>query len=170
MALERETPVEPVEGDGTAVRVGPDPAVVSSPRVLEFYRYWLARRGDRRFPARKDIEPTDIPHLLPGILLLDVRYDPLDFEYRLLGDDVVTRFGSLKGKQVRTTALINLTSSAYRNYCEVVETGAPQFLEGLATGAYRQGRPALISRVHCPLSADGRTVDKIISYVAFLER
>jgi hypothetical protein len=123
-----------------------------------------------RFPSRKDIEPTEIPHLLSGIVLLDVHREPLDFEYRLLGDDVVTRLGSLKGKFVRTAALINLSSSAYRNYCEVVETGVPQFLEGLATGAYRQGRPALMSRVHCPLSADGETVDKIISYVAFLDK
>jgi PAS domain len=156
-------------GDGE-VRIGADPAIVTNPRVLEFHRYWLARRGGRRFPSRRDIEPTDIPHLLPGILLLDVRYDPLDFEYRLLGDDVVMRFGSLKGKLVRTAALINLSSSAYSNYCEVVETGVPQFLEGRATGAYHQGRPSVISRVHCPLSADGDSVDKIISYVAFLDK
>jgi hypothetical protein len=153
-----------------ALRIGADPATVSNPLVLEFHAYWLARRGFRRFPSRKDIEPTEIPHLLSGIVLLDVHREPLDFEYRLLGDDVVTRLGSLKGKFVRTAALINLSSSAYRNYCEVVETGVPQFLEGLATGAYRQGRPALMSRVHCPLSADGETVDKIISYVAFLDK
>jgi hypothetical protein len=170
MPIARNMPVASVAGDGGEVRDGPDPALVPNPLVQEFYRYWLARRDDRRFPSRKDIEPTDIPHLLSGILLLDVHRDPLDFEYRLLGDNVVTRFGSLKGKRVRTAALLNISSSAYRNYCQVVETGLPQFLEGLATGAYRQGRPTLISRVHCPLSTDGETVDKIISYVAFLEK
>jgi hypothetical protein len=156
--------------DAVGPRVGIDPAIVTNPRVCEFHAYWLARRGERRFPSRKDIEPTDIPHLLSGIVLLDVHYDPLDFEYRLLGGDITTRFGNLKGKRVRKAAAINVSSSAYRNYCEVVETGVPQFLEGTAIGAYRQGRPALMSRVHCPLSADGETIDKIVSYLAFLEK
>ncbi len=102
-------------------------------------------------------------------MLLDVFYDPLDFEYRLIGDDVVKRLGSLKGKRVREAALINESSSAYRNYCLVIETGAPQFLEGVAIVAYRRDRAVVVSRVHCPLSADGETIDKIISYLAFLE-
>jgi hypothetical protein len=162
--------VATVMNDAVDARVGVDPAVVTNTRVREFHSYWLARRGERRFPSRKDIEPTDIPYLLSGIVLLDVHYDPLDFEYRLLGDDIVTRFGNLKGKRVRKAAAINVSSSAYRNYCQVIETGMPQFLEGTAIGAYRQGRPALMSRVHCPLSTDGEIIDKIVSYLAFLER
>jgi hypothetical protein len=166
----RITLVEPAAGDGMEARVGGDPAIVTNPRVLEFYHYWLAQRGSRRFPRRADIEPTDIPHLLSGIMLLDVHYDPLDFEYRLIGDDIVRRSGNLKGKRVREAALLNASSPAYRNYCEVVETGAPQFLEGTAISAYREGRPTLVSRVHCPLSDDGETINKIISYLAFLDK
>jgi hypothetical protein len=64
-------------------------------------------------------------HLLSGALLLDVHRDPLDFEYRIIGQDVVARLGRLKGKRVRDAWLINVTSSAYRNYCAVVEAGAP---------------------------------------------
>jgi hypothetical protein len=150
-------------------RVGEDPAIVTNARVKEFHRYWLTRRGERRLPAKSDIDPTDIPHLLSGIVLLDVHAEPLDFEYRLIGDSIVTRLGNLKGKRVREAALINVSSSAYANYCRVIETGVPQFLEGVAVSAYRQGRPALMSRVHCPLSSDGTTIDKIISYLTFLE-
>ena len=153
----------------SAARIGEDPAIVTNARGKEFHRYWLTRRGERRFPAKSDIEPTDIPHLLSGIVLLDVHAEPLDFEYRLIGDTIVTRLGNLKGKRVREAALINVSSSAYANYCRVIETGVPQFLEGVAVSAFREGRPALMSRVHCPLSSDGKTIDKIISYVAFLE-
>jgi hypothetical protein len=123
--------------------VGSDPAIVTDKRVLEFYRYWLARRGERRFPGRADIGPTDIPHLLSGMMLPDVQCDPLDFEYRLIGDAVVSRLGSLKG-----------------------QAGT----RGGAILAYRPGRPTLMLRVHCPLSTDGTTIDKIISYCAFLQR
>ena len=156
--------------DKPAITVGSDPAIVSDKRVLEFYRYWLARRGERCFPRRSDIEPTDIPHLLSGVTLLDVHYDPLDFEYRLIGEDIVSRLGSLKGKRVREAALINSDSSAYDNYCRMVESGVPQFLQGSAILAFRPGRPTPMSRVHCPLSTDGTTIDKIISYCAFLDR
>jgi hypothetical protein len=164
-----QTVVASASAETGDARVGDDPAIVTNARVQEFHRYWQSRRGDRRFPAKADIEPTDIPHLLPGLVLLDVHYEPLDFEYRLIGDTIVTRLGSLKGKRVREAALLNTASSAYQNYCRVVETGMPQFLEGVAVSAYRRGRPALVSRVHCPLSSDGTGIDKIISYLAFLE-
>jgi hypothetical protein len=93
--------------DSHGALIGDDPAIAGDARVLAFHRYWLARRGARRFPARRDIEPTDIPHLLSGILLLDVHYDPLDFEYRLIGGDIVARSGLFKGKRVREAALRN---------------------------------------------------------------
>jgi hypothetical protein len=152
------------------VTVGSDPAIVTDKRVLEFYRYWLARRGERRFPRRADIEPTDIPHLLAGVMLLDVHHDPLDFEYRLIGDAIASRLGRLKGKRVREAAQVNVASTAYDNYCRMIASGVPQFLHGSAILAYRPGRPTLMSRVHCPLSTDGTTIDKIISYFSFHDR
>jgi hypothetical protein len=169
MPARRMTAVAPVAAEGLAARVGPDPAIVTNARVLEFYNYWLAKRGSHRFPRRADIEPTEIPQLLSGIVLLDVYYDPLDFEYRLIGGDVQKRSGNLKGKRVRQASLLNASSPAYRNYCEVIETGVPQFLEGAALGAYRPGRPTLVSRVHCPLSDNDQRINKLISYLAFLD-
>jgi hypothetical protein len=170
MPFGRMTLITPVADDGQGARVGPDPAIATNARALEFYHYWLARRGNRRFPSRRDIEPTDIPHLLSGIVLLDVYYDPHDFEYRLIGGEVVKRSGNLKGKRVRRASLLNAASMAYRYYCDVVEIGIPQFLEGTAISAYRPGRPTLVSRVYCPLSDDGERISKLISYLAFLER
>src|SRR5256885_16666608 len=101
MPIGRTTQIAPVADDGPETRFGPIPAFVTNARVLEFHQYWLARRGGRRFPRRADIEPTEIPHLLSGIVLLDVYYDPLDFEYRLIGGEVQKRSGNLKGKRVR---------------------------------------------------------------------
>ena len=149
-------------------RVGADPTIATDPDVQEFHRYWLGLRRGRRYPSRRDIDPGAIPHLLPNVLLLDVHREPLDFEYRLIGDEVISRLGAQKGKRVREACLINVSSSAYRNYCAVVETGLPQFLEGPASVACLDGRRIVLSRVHCPLSSDGETIDKIFSYVAFL--
>jgi hypothetical protein len=159
-----------VPGDPRTMVVGADPAIAGEARVLEFHRYWLARRGERRFPRRADIEPTDIPHLLPGIMLLDVTYDPLDFEYRLIGGDIVARSGLLKGKRVREAALRNPASTAYENYCRMIADGVPQFFRGSSAAVHMQGRKVAVARVHCPLSTDGTVIDKVISYFTFLER
>jgi hypothetical protein len=163
-------PAQAIVTDAQGARVGDDPAIAGDERVLEFHRYWLALRGERRFPTRKDIEPTDIPHLLSGILLLDVYYDPLDFEYRLIGGDIVARSGLLKGKRVREAALRNPATTAYENYCRMIASGVPQFFRGSAVAVYAQNRKVAVTRVHCPLSTDGTVIDKVISYFAFLER
>jgi hypothetical protein len=55
--------------------------------------YWDSKRAGRRMPARRDIEPTEILELLPYVVLIDVRRDPLDFRYRLVGTAVAARFG-----------------------------------------------------------------------------
>src|SRR5689334_604111 len=138
----------------------------TDPRVAEFYGIWQQLRGDRRFPSREDLRPERISRFLPGVVLLKVLRDPLDFEYRILGGDVVERVGMLRGKRVSEGPLVRANSAAYRNYCEVVEAGRPQFHDGLALSAYGTD-PMMVSRVHCPLASNGRTIDFIISYITF---
>ena len=36
-------------------------------------------------PSRGDIDPAEIADLLPNVILIDVKHDPLDFRYRLIG-------------------------------------------------------------------------------------
>jgi hypothetical protein len=150
------------------LRIGFEPEIVTSPRVHEFHDYWQRLRGTRRFPAKTEIEIAAIPQLASGLILLEVFREPLDFEYRIIGEDIASRLGHLKGRRVREAVLVNVGSSAYDNYCAVVTAGQPQFLEGMARPATEGGRPRLLSRVHCPLSADGQTVDHIISYATFI--
>ncbi len=154
--------------DNPPLRVGFDPEIATSPGVHALHGYWLRLRGTRRFPARAEIDLAAIAQLAPGLILLEVFYDPLDFEYRIIGDDIASRLGNVKGRRVRHAALVNVGASAYANYCAVVESGRPQFLEGLAATAFPDERPRWLSRVHCPLSADGQRIDHIISYAAFM--
>jgi hypothetical protein len=100
-------------------------------------------------------------------MLLRVTYGPLDFEYRIVGDEIGTRLGSVKGRHVRESALINVDTSAYRNYCAVIAARRPQFLEGWASISFRGEERHLLSRVHCPVSEDGGRIDHIVSCVAF---
>lgn len=64
------------------------PDVLRSPRVREGLAHWRRLAGDRTMPCRKDLDPLDIPALLPHIMLKDVQHAPLDFRYRLVGTTV----------------------------------------------------------------------------------
>jgi hypothetical protein len=162
-------PVEAREADWAGeVRVGASPDIVSSEKVRSFHHFWLSRCRGGRLPAKSDMDPVEMAPFLSSLVLLRLHRDPLDFEYRVIGEDIVSRLGNMTGRRVRDAALVNVKGSAYQNYCAVVAQRAPQFLEGTAITAFRADRPFLISRVHCPLATDGETVDHIISCMTFL--
>ena len=41
-------------------------------RLEEAYRYWQRKAATRAMPCRADIDPTEIPKLLPDVMLVDV--------------------------------------------------------------------------------------------------
>jgi hypothetical protein len=54
--------------------------------VKDCYSYWRGKVIGDRLPRRSDIDPVDIPKLMPHAVILDVRREPeLDFRYRLIG-------------------------------------------------------------------------------------
>src|SRR5258706_9352332 len=58
---------------------------------LDLYRYWLAKRGSRPMPARSDINPGDIPALLPYLGLVNKVVG--QFRWRLTGTAVADKIG-----------------------------------------------------------------------------
>jgi hypothetical protein len=58
---------------------------MNSPILRAIRDYWRDRSGVRKMPARRDIDPSDIPKFLPHVTLADVFHDPLRFRHRLLG-------------------------------------------------------------------------------------
>ncbi len=60
-------------------------AEVTSPVIRAAFAYWLSKCCDGHPPRRRDLDPVDVPKLLPFIVLLDVQPVPLDFCYRLMG-------------------------------------------------------------------------------------
>ena len=52
-------------------------------RLQRLHAYWTERKGDRRMPARRDIDPLDFPYLLGNIMLLDDMPDGAYRDYAL---------------------------------------------------------------------------------------
>ena len=131
--------------------------------------YWDAKRRGRRMPARRDLDPIEIPRLLSRIILTDVLRDPLDFRYRLIGTEVVAvarfdftglRFSELSGK--------GSDSVVWDNCLTVVRTKAPFSRKPPYVGPrddLHSGQNLLM-----PLSSDGLEVDMIFQVIAYQQR
>lgn len=134
--------------------------------VREMYLYWAARLAGRRCPARADLDPVDIPHLLPGIILADViSTDPLDLRYRLVGTrETGFRGNDPTGKTVREAFYGCSLDSALYSYTKAVFEREPLF----RCDSYiaRNHRTVREERLFLPLSDDGETVNRVLVYVS----
>ena len=77
--------------------IDPEPLLLA-PSLQPLLAYWTSRCTDGRLPARADIDPLDIPRLLPFLYLVDVERQtggaaPYRFRYRLVGTGIVERNG-----------------------------------------------------------------------------
>jgi hypothetical protein len=119
--------------------------------------YWQRIRAGDALPRRCDLDPVEIPKLLPHVMLVDVLADPLDFAFRLIGseiDAIISR--CCHGRRFSTIQHMAPGNKVWADYETVVRTREP--LTGAVdyVGADRHVRGVR----HClmPLSADGERV------------
>jgi len=136
-----------------------EPAPVSF--HLDLYRYWLSKRGRRAMPARGDIDPTEIPRLLPYIAI--VHKIEGEFRFRLAGSAIARQFGhELTGEVVGSNV-----SNPEESIAALRAVGERVFADAqpvFSTGWHQTRRGALhkVSVLLLPLSDDGRQVNMII--------
>lgn len=70
-------------------------AMLEVPEHRELFAYWRSKARPGRLPARKDIDPIDIPKLLPWLSLVEVDWsgEAPRFRFRVVGTSVAERFG-----------------------------------------------------------------------------
>ena len=141
---------------------------ITDARLQEAYDYWCRIGAGRSMPRRRDLDPTDIPRLLPHVMLVDV--DGGRYRYRLIGTANAQEHGMnatglyvddvLKGPEYRGHAL--------RLYDETVHSGRPVYSESLflspSGGAIERHTKALFM----PLSEDGSAVTQVLVAQIFL--
>ena len=111
-----------------------DPASPDHAVLRAIKAYWDEKRGQRRMPARADIQPAEIKSLLPQVLLVDVLPGGDDFRYRLLGTKLRPYFPSeATGQTMRATLspfgtqTLDAMLAAYR---EVADSRIPLRING----------------------------------------
>jgi hypothetical protein len=134
-----------------------------SPPVGEVFRYWDAKRAGRPMPLRSDIHPADIARHLPGISLVEVRREPLDFIYRLVGTrEVAARGSDPTGKRVAENWYGADAEDVLVNYRRVVESRS--FLYDNDFFARPDGRQVEDESLFLPLGGEGGDVRQIMVY------
>jgi len=144
-------------------------AEVRSPMLLRAYEYWQSMRGDRVLPARSDLDPLDIPDLLPNVILLD--YLPKDhrLKVRLVGTLVVDMYGSdYTGMYLDEIDFGEVRDKVLDDYMSAVTAARPLFSDHV----FRQLGGALfdIERLIVPLSEDGTQVTMLLAILDFTRR
>lgn len=138
---------------------------ISEPMLSLLYAYWDGKRGERRFPGRSDLDPIDIPSLLPSIFLVAVQRDPFDLVFRLAGGVLTACYGSINAGERLIELPGSATQELYEQSARAVRSGKPV----LMSGALRTPVDAFQRADHLllPLGETRNQVDMLIGGAIF---
>ncbi len=141
--------------------------LLEEPLLRDGFRYWQSLRKGRLLPSRADIDPADIPHLLPHVMLTDVLPDGR-YRYRLVGTEMDRSFGAcLTGHTLEEVMFGGYLAYITGLYDRAVREKKPLY----SSSRYGGGdgtNPLYTKRITLPLSSDGERVDMVFSVQVFL--
>ena len=124
-------------------------------------RYWRAKCRASHPPRRTDIDPVEIPKLLPYMTIVEVVPDARRYVYRLVGtQEVEIRGNDPTGKSVAEAYYGPSQDEAHMFYDQVVATGLPVYDDSPYVG--QDGRYNDEEMLFLPLSEDGTAVSRIL--------
>lgn len=138
-----------------------DPFHMIEPRLRTLHDYWNAQRGARTMPARADIDPVDLPRLLPNLILVGVAGEPPRFRFRVVGTEIVFRYGTeVTGRELDDIDLGSELGAVRAQYEETVRERAPTYCRHQIETA--GGKHLRYERLLLPLAPDGVRVDMML--------
>src|SRR5262249_45166210 len=139
---------------------------IGDPLLRQLYDYWQSKRGGRAMPRRADINPAEIPKLLPHMMITEILEGGQRYRYRLSGTAVSEAFGrELTGRYVD-----EVMTGAYREFIEgLYRTIYQDRLCIFSASQYANGKQAGLTtkRLLAPLSDDGSTVNQVLAVQTF---
>ena len=126
--------------------------------------YWRGKRAGRALPSRRDIDPVEVPALLPHLQLIETAAGR--FRYRLIGTALAEAFGrDYTGHYLDELFAGGRADTMGDVYRSIVETRRPAFLRSryLTTKSV----DLVANRLYLPLSDDGEQVNMILGALTF---
>jgi len=149
-----------------------EPGEIRSQIVLAGYQYWLSRRNalNVRAPARNDLDPlTEVPRLVPYMMLKDVQQEPPDFRYRLIGTALRGHMSQdWTGKWLSSIPFQSAGSTVWANNLWVTQNVAPLLARPPYIGPHKDFLH--VESVILPLASDHVSVDMLMFFVDFIRR
>lgn len=141
-------------------------STIASARLRQLYDYWNRRRAGRAMPARADIDPVDIPRLLPNLLLLEVEPGSGRLKVRVAGTAVVDMYGGdYTGRYLDEIEFGDRRPAVLHDYLACLRSRQPYISEH--SFWTRRGVTVRMERVILPLSEDGETVSHLLAGLEF---
>ncbi len=135
----------------------------------QLYAYWDRRRSpDRPLPARADIDPLDIPELLPNVWLTDVVVTDgvTRFRERLVGTALTRLYGKdTTGQMFEEIYAGDHLQRQLATYRAVASSGLPHVSRLRVPLHHREF--LIYDRLLLPLARDHRTPDMILGIHAY---
>lgn len=125
--------------------------------------YWCRlRRDGHLLPRRADLDPMDIPHLLPTISLVDVLTDPPDFRFRLIGGHSARSHTALTGQSAFEVPVHEGREVILARYRRCTEIRRP--VHDIYDCTTQNREVHRIEVITCPLSDDDLTVNMLLNF------
>lgn len=167
MLRRRPSGVAEEQGTADAGSAGPQP--ITDRRLQEGLDYWRRKAAGRAMPRRADVDPTEIPHLLRDVMLVDV-LPAGRYRYRLVGT------GNTEAQGVNATGRYLdevVPGPEYRAqviglYDECVRTRRPVYCEMLFISPQHRVTERHTKVLFMPLAEDGETVNIVMVMQVFL--
>jgi hypothetical protein len=139
---------------------------LSDPILGPAFDYWQAKCGARAMPRRRDIDPVDIPRLLPNVQITELIDGGARIRYRLVGTAIVNAYGAeLTGKHFDQVFSGSRLEHVQANYRTIRIEKRPL----LVCSRYVSARNAdlFCARLVMPLSEDGVDVNQCLTAMSF---
>ena len=133
-----------------------------SRRVQRLHEYWRSKAEMRgSVPQRRDIDPIELPDLLPNLMLLDVEPSPLRFRYRLVGTRIVDfSYDDFTGTYLDEAGWVE-EKGFTRAYTDAVTERRPT--GGIYTWELRSGAPGTCEFALFPLSDEQGAITHVLA-------
>lgn len=147
------------------VIAGSDPIIDDSLRAL--LQYWAGKRRSNALPARKAIDPVEIPRLLKHVFLIEVIDGGATFRFRVAGHLVCNLWGTEVTRLTLADICDPLVHDAMcRQFAEPVEVGEACYHRNAYCGP--AGKTVRYETLLLPLWNDGRSVETLLGGTALL--
>ena len=136
-------------------------------QMLSHWTKLSMRSGD--LPSRADIRLQDIGRHASKIIIIDIKDDPRDYEYRLIGQDIADeldrdytgcRFSEVPGKGPGSPFWNHLT--------QICNEGKPKYWTDVC-GIVKEGEKEA-GILYLPLASDHKKTDKVMMVMNFGRR